>query len=360
VDLPETLVADPLRVRQVLINLLSNAIKFTEKGSICISVRQETTGPDAVKLSFRVRDSGIGIPDDIKGNLFDAFTQADGTVTRKYGGSGLGLAICKRIVNMMSGEIWVESEVGLGSSFFFTAPFQIDRTQSGMTVFDCEADRVAPPPGEMDYTDAFANVSILLVEDNPINQRVATEMLAQVGIRVETADNGLSAISSIKKKCYDAVLMDVQMPEMDGIEATRIVRSELNMQELPIIALTAHTMAGDRDRCLDAGMNDYLPKPIDRASLFNTLIRNIALKGDHFDCIPGTLGPENAPVPAFTMKVPGLDVTDGLTRLGDDWDLYMDENARQVSRLLPKVEVSLSEVFAAYETISAGRVNPKN
>ncbi len=550
VDIPETLVADPLRVRQVLINLLSNAIKFTEKGSICISVGKETSGPDMVNLTFQVRDSGIGIPADIKENLFDSFTQADGTVTRKYGGSGLGLAICKRIVNMMAGKIWVESEVGLGSSFFFSAPFQIDFSKSGkrramptelsdirvlliednpytlkattqylegfgfkvdyyqnteealtflnhhgqdtpygliitdidhpgmdglqtfenfkaiagvdlppfllthsslmpkeeksaarelginhfiskpikqspllnviMEIFGLEMDMVTQPQEEADYINDLVDVSILLVEDNPINQRVATEMLAQAGIQVDSADNGLSAISSIKKKCYDAVLMDVQMPEMDGIEATRIVRSELNMQELPIIALTAHTMAGDRDRCLDAGMNDYLPKPIDRASLFNTLKKNIEIKGGHFDCIPEAFGSANAQVPAFALKVPGLDVADGLTRLGDDWDLYMDvlkeycehyrnflpeikqllskkefttarrkahalkgaaanvsagnlsetarhlemacadENTRKASRLLPKIETCLSEVFSAYETISSDLVNPRN
>ncbi len=420
VDLPESLVADPLRVRQVLINLLSNAIKFTEKGSISISVRQETTGPDAVKLSFRVRDSGIGIPADIKANLFDVFTQADGTVTRKYGGSGLGLAICKRIVNMMSGEIWVESEVGLGSSFFFTTPFQIDRTGSGMAVFDCEAERVAPISGDADYVEAFADVSILLVEDNPINQRVATEMLSRAGIRVDAADNGLSAISAIKKKRYDVVLMDVQMPEMDGIEVTRIVRSELNMQDLPIIALTAHTMVGDRDRCLDAGMNDYLSKPIDRASLLNILKKNIGLKSGQFDHMPGACDSADTQMPAFARKVPGLDVADGLTRLGNDWDLYVDvlqeycehyrdflpeikklvtkkefatarqkahalkgaaanvsagnlseaahqmemacadENAQKASRLLPEIEAALSEIFTAYENISTEMVNPKS
>ncbi|MCP3951770.1 MAG: response regulator [Desulfobacterales bacterium] len=550
VDIPETLVADPLRVRQVLINLLSNAIKFTEKGSICISVGQATSGPDLVNLTFQVRDSGIGIPADIKGNLFDSFTQADGTVTRKYGGSGLGLAICKRIVNMMAGRIWVESEVGLGSSFFFSAPFQIDRSESGkhrampaelrdihvlliennpytlkattqslegfgfkvdfyqnaeealtflshhnqdtpydliitdidlpgmdglqafenfkaiaginlppvllthsplmpkekkstarrlginhfiskpikqspllniiMDIFGYEIDGVAPRPDETEYMDDFVNISILLVEDNPINQRVATEMLVRVGIQVDTADNGLSAISFIKNKDYDAVLMDVQMPEMGGIEATRIVRNELNMQELPIIALTAHTMAGDRDRCLDAGMNDYLPKPIDRGALFATLKRNIKILCSHFTCTSSAFGTADAQCPAIGIKVPGLDVANGLARLGGDRELYMDvlkeycehyrdflaeikqlvtnkdfatarrnahslkgasanvsadslsEVARQLEmacadgntheafRLMPKLEVSLSEFFTAYKTISSDLVNFEN
>lgn len=339
VDIPERLIADPLRIRQVLINLLSNAIKFTEKGSICISVGQESVGPDTVKLTFEVRDTGIGIPADVKENLFDSFTQADGTVTRKYGGSGLGLAICKRIVNMMAGDIWVASEVGLGSSFYFTAPFQVDRTQTGkkrvlpyelrglkvlliednpytlkamaqyldgfefkvtsflnaeealtslnetaqnfpfdliisdidlpgmdglqafeafkslagpdmppvlfthsplipkkrkqkagmlgiqhfiskpikqspllniiIEIFGCEPLEDSPAADDAEYIDDFVDVSVLLVEDNPINQRVATEMLARAGIRVDSADNGLSAISSIKQNCYDAVLMDV-------------------------------------------------------------------------------------------------------------------------------------------------------
>ncbi len=549
-DIPETLVADPLRVRQVLINLLSNAIKFTEKGSICISVKQKTAGPDAVKLTFCVHDSGIGIPNDLKANLFDAFTQADGTVTRRYGGSGLGLAICKRIVNMMSGKIWVESEVGLGSSFYFTASFQLgqpeavkrsvtpleirglrvlliednpytveamvhflegfgfkvdfyqsaeealtflsgqsqdkpydliitdielpgmnglqafenlkamdgknlppvilahspfmhkDKRNSAiklgirhfiskpikqspllnviMETFGYETDLGEPSPGETDYVDDFVDVSILLVEDNPINQRVATEMLTKAGIRVDSADNGLAAIASIKKKCYDAVLMDVQMPEMDGIEVTRIVRNELDMQELPIIALTAHTMAGDRDRCLDAGMNDYIPKPIDRTSLFETLKRNIESKGGRFNCIPGAFGPPGGHIPTFTGEVPGLDLSDGLTRLGGDWNLYTDvlkdycdhyreflpeikqlvanknfrtarrqahalkgaagnisahnlssaarqleqacadQDLQAVSRLMPEIEASLSEIFSSYKMISAGQVSSKN
>jgi len=454
VDIPDLLIADPLRVRQVLINLLSNAIKFTEKGSICISVSQESNGPDAVKLTFQVRDTGIGIPNDVKENLFDAFTQADGTVTRKYGGSGLGPAICKRIVKMMSGDIWVESEVGVGSSFFFTAFFQVDRSQTGekralpeelrglrvlllednpytlkamtrylegfefkvtpfsnaeealtalkkaarkipfdliipdidlpgmdgleafealksiaggnlppvllthsplipkkrkekarelgiqhfiskpikqspllniiVEIFGGEPLEVPPAEVDAEYIDDFVDVTVLLVEDNPINQRVATEMLARAGIRVDSADNGLAAISSIKKNSYDAVLMDVQMPEMDGLEVTRIIRNELNMQELPIIALTAHTMTGDKDRCLDAGMNDYLPKPIDRLALFQTLKKNIESKGGQFDRMSGAFTPADPQIPAFALSVPGLDVVDGLTRLGGDWDLYMD------------------------------------
>jgi len=550
VDIPELLIADPLRVRQVLINLLSNAIKFTEKGSICISVSQESAKPDEVKLTFQVRDTGIGIPNDVKANLFDAFTQADGTVTRKYGGSGLGLTICKRIVNMMSGDIWVESEVGMGSSFFFTASFQVDRSQAskkrdlpselrGLGVMLIEDNpytlkamtrylegfdfKVTPfasagealnslkkgarkipfdliitgidlsgmnglqafeafksmaganlppvllthsplmskerkqkarklgiqhflskpikqspllniiveifgyepleePPAEVDveYIDEFVDVSVLLVEDNPINQRVATEMLARAGIRVDSADNGLKAISSIKSNSYDAVLMDVQMPEMDGLEVTRIVRNELNMQESPIIALTAHTMTGDRDRCLDAGMNDYLPKPIDRLALFQVLKKNIDSKGGQFDRMPDAFTPADPEIPAFALSVPGIDVVDGLTRLGGDWDLYMDvlneycehyrnflsevkklladkdfatarrlahalkgaaanvsaenlstaalqlesacadENARKASRLLPKIEDSLTEVFAAYDLIAADLANTRN
>jgi len=550
VDIPDLLIADPLRVRQVLINLLSNAIKFTEKGSICISVSQESTGPDMVKLTFQVRDTGIGIPNDVKENLFDAFTQADGTVTRKYGGSGLGLAICKRIVNMMSGDIWVESEVGVGSSFFFTASFQVDRSQTrekralpeelrGLRVLLLEDNpytlkamtrylegfefKVTPfsnaeealtalkkaarkipfdliipdidlpgmdgleafealksiaggnlppvllthsplipkkrkekarklgiqhfiskpikqspllniiaeifggeplegPPAEVDaeYIDDFVDVTVLLVEDNPINQRVATEMLTRAGIRVDSAENGLAAISAIKKNSYDAVLMDVQMPEMDGLEVTRIIRSELNMQELPIIALTAHTMTGDKDRCLDAGMNDYLPKPIDRLALFQTLKKNIESKGGQFERMSGAFTPADPQIPAFALSVPGLDVVDGLTRLGGDWDLYMDvlkeycehyrdflteiqklladkdfatarrrahalkgaaanvsadnlskaalqlenacadENARKATRLIPKVEDSLTEVFAAYDLIAADLANTQN
>ncbi len=429
-DVPGKVIGDPFRLRQILVNLTSNAFKFTDQGEICIqcSVNSNQANSheptDCIELLFCVRDTGIGIDKEIQDKLFEAFIQADGSITRKYGGTGLGLAICKRIVNMMDGEIWVDSKPGEGSVFFFTARFKTIandvlsesvvpnelknfkvlivednlsvleimkelvesfgfRTEiaksaeealsayhrsvrmehfdliimdfklpdmDGITVSEKikKETRIKAPPiiiisgyirendirrakevgvesylikpikqsqlfntileifgykrfaPEKSYTDLafpeeFSDIHILVVEDHPINQRVVTEILQMSGIYVDCAVNGLEAVQSVRKKNYDAVLMDIQMPIMDGIEATRRIREIEDYRgrgledgqtdtflplyssnpSLPIIAMTAHAMSGDRKKCLEAGMNDYISKPINRKELFSALRRNI-------------------------------------------------------------------------------------
>ncbi|MDM8524024.1 response regulator [Desulfococcaceae bacterium HSG8] len=508
-DVPDKIISDPFRLRQVLINLTSNAFKFTDKGEICISLSvasgqlsvasgqlyngQRATDNGQLTLLFSVRDTGIGIAPEMQTKLFDAFMQADGSTTRKYGGTGLGLAICKRIVNMMNGNIWVESQQDAGSSFYFTARFQtvpseaipepptvvpeglkdlrvllvednlsaqmvirrflesfgfrvetswsaenalkiydknIRKEPFGLILIDFKLpgmdgisaaekirqdSRIQPPPiiiisgyirekdiqrareiGIESYlikpvrqsllfdtilelfgyktsvlvkndtglacSEEFSDISVLLVEDHPINRRVATEILELAGISVDSAVNGLEAVKAVGKKKYDAVLMDIQMPEMDGFEATRQIRnqecgvwngdySEFRIPDfksrIPVIAMTAHAMSGDREKCLKAGMNDYVAKPIDRKELFAALRRNIsgplsAVSGQLFAAgesgttdngvssdfgeLSRTVGRQLATdkqeirIPAL----PGLDIGEGVERLGGSWELYAD------------------------------------
>jgi signal transduction histidine kinase len=258
---PRGLVGDPLRLRQVLINLLNNAMKFTERGSVSLHVNLED-GTESPRLHFEVVDTGIGIPKEKHAVIFEAFAQADGSLTRRYGGTGLGLTICTRFVEMMQGRIWVESEPGKGSRFHFTARFERAREARTETV------GLAPSPSFP--TPAPTPLSLLLAEDNPVNQGLALRLLVKRGHAVVTAANGKEAVAAFEQRPFDAVLMDIQMPEMSGFEATAAIRArELGTgARIRIIAMTSHAMSGDRERCLAAGMDDYVAKPIRSAELF--------------------------------------------------------------------------------------------
>ncbi len=451
-DVPDRLISDPLRIRQVITNLVSNALKFTQSGEIYISVEVKGSTGDSLELLFCVRDTGIGIPPELCENLFDVFTQADGSTTRKYGGTGLGLAICKRIVNMMGGEIWIESQPGQGSSFWFTALFQVaeDEPEKKLVVpdsmrnarvlivddnritlhvvkrlvesFGCraviassgeeaitlytetmgddpmelvlmdiglpgidgisaavrirelnaestvpvviisasgsehemrraseagiehyllkpvkhlglldamveafgfkKAGRVAARPKPATFGD-FSKLKVLLVEDNPINQKVASEILRLGGIEPETAENGVVAVEAIRKNRFDLVLMDIQMPEMDGREATAVIRQELGLTALPIIAMTAHTMEGDRGKCLAAGMDDYVSKPIDPGKLFAVIGKVVGVGSSGADLLPVEAGMDHET--GFSAKdLPGMDLEEGLARVGGSLELYQE------------------------------------
>lgn len=315
-NIPQYLIADPLRLRQVLLNLISNALKFTEKGGIVISVqnhREPLDHPELVTLLFSVKDTGIGIDLELKSKLFQPFTQADGSTTRKYGGTGLGLAISKRIVNLMGGDIWVENNPdGKGCTFFFTGVFKKVQIEP---ILENE-------PNLMDdhKINFLSNLSVLVVEDHAVNQKVAVEMLKLAGISVDTVQNGLEAVEAVQKKKYDAVLMDIQMPQMDGLQASQIIRENLKMRDLPIIAMTAHVMPGDRDRCLQAGMNDYIPKPISQKSLYSVLIKNLKLD-QH---INPPQQPEWETKFNIPSQLPGLNIQEAISRLAGSWELYMD------------------------------------
>lgn len=267
------LVGDPVRLKQILLNLLSNAVKFTETGTIDVRISQEphpVVGRAMVR--FTVQDSGIGISREALARLFRSFTQADSSTTRKYGGTGLGLAISKRLVEMMGGAIGVESEPGRGSTFWFTVDLVVaagEAAPSSNTFVETIAPVVSP--------QARNRGRLLLAEDNLINQKVALNLLARLGYAVDLAQNGEEAVEMVQKRPYDLVLMDCQMPVMDGLEATKAIRRLGSAaSRIPIIAVTANALAGERDKCLAAGMDDYIPKPVSKETLDRAVARWIA------------------------------------------------------------------------------------
>jgi CheY-like chemotaxis protein/HPt (histidine-containing phosphotransfer) domain-containing protein/two-component sensor histidine kinase len=459
-DIPVYVKGDSLRLQQILLNLISNALKFTDQGEICVRVKKGMMTDSSVELLFDVIDSGIGIDLYKNFNLFDAFAQADGSITRKYGGTGLGLTICKRIVTLMGGAIDVTSEQGEGSTFSFNVFLERDDERNNQPVvfpttkriqevgviavirnmslqgviskmlelfgmkryvtdnFEkaiavLESQKVVPldkriydvlmvdedmmdseylktlktfkesyqdavylpvifigslktekeagslkaygidelinKPAKSSnildsimkvinggnpiplkkeigsiVTDMFQGMKVLLVEDNPINQMVAIELLLLEGVQISQATNGLEAVEMVRENSFDAVLMDIQMPEMDGIEATRIIRNTLGIgpETLPIIAMTAHVMQGDRDRCLEAGMNDFISKPIERQKMFSVLSKYVkrANAGD----FPVDVVLKTKNNYGFPNTLPGIDVSDSLRRLGCDSECYID------------------------------------
>jgi PAS domain S-box-containing protein len=462
-DVPDGLTGDPLRLRQILINLTSNAIKFTPKGDILIKVRNKSLTKDQSIISFSVKDSGIGISQKQITRLFTAFTQADSSHTRKFGGTGLGLAICKRLVEMMGGNINVSSEQGDGSLFEFYAnfgrqaeeqklsfitpeslnnlktlivddntvvrkimekmlmsfgfkaqsadsglkaiellsqavdsdsPFQLvlmDLRMDGMDglstilkirenktlknipiilmsaflnevevnrveqagiryflakpikktvlfkiimdVFGCK-DKNLTEQSEDEAIKLINGAEILLVEDNTINQRVASEILSSVGLNVIIANNGLEAVEKVKGSApskFDAVLMDIQMPEMDGYEASLEIRKDPVFSNLPIIAMTAHAMSGDREKSLSAGMNDHITKPIDNEVLYKTLARwinieNLKQKINETEPNPLSCKNKNISKPQIILpeKIPGIDIRNGLERINNNSKLFIN------------------------------------
>jgi len=456
-DLPPVLIGDPLRLGQVLINLVNNAVKFTEHGEIMVTVKSEERAPDRVKLKFTVRDSGIGMTPEQIAHLFKAFSQADSSTTRKYGGTGLGLSISKRLVEMMEGSIWVESECGHGSTFCFTSWFGVGtalKQQKGLipglaavrvlvvddnasareilrdmltqfairtvcvssgndalrellaadsqdpyglvlmdwqmpgmdgletsraikrdnslrnvpkiiiiTAFGGEEIRLQAegmgiegflqkPVTPSVLLDTLMNlfsttgpekipatagkglhaaplatgIRVLLVEDNEVNQQIAAELLESEGAKVALASNGSEAVRALTEgnqpPPFDVVFMDVQMPEMDGFTATRLVRAQPHLQKLPIIAMTAHVMADEVHRCLEAGMNDHVAKPIDPEALFATLAR---WTGSHEEVVGdvSTRATREEGESVF-LKIEGVDVDSGLQRIAGNKRLYRD------------------------------------
>ena len=280
-SVPEELLGDPSRLRQILLNLVGNALKFTSTGSVSVTARALDCEGSRITLEFCVSDTGIGIPQEKHASIFDAFTQVDSSSTREFGGTGLGLAICSQLVALMGGKIWVESQVGHGSKFFFTAVFEAPQSANGATSKAVPASEVAKLPGVHQ-----PSLRVLLVEDNLINQRVAAKLLQNSGHHVTVAANGRQALEALEQ-CdwnFDVVFMDIQMPEMDGIEATKEIRKleRLGRKHIPVIALTAHAMEADKQRCLSAGMDRHLAKPIDAQVLAEIMSEVVAGK---FDCV---------------------------------------------------------------------------
>jgi PAS domain S-box-containing protein len=254
--LPEAVLGDPLRLRQILLNLLSNAVKFTESGEVSVELSAVNRGSGSVELQLTVTDTGIGISPDVQASVFEPFMQADSSTTRRYGGTGLGLSISRRLISLMHGRMEMESDPGRGTSFhvFVTLPLTTDRVGLRRSA----EERILP---------AKCSLRILLAEDNGINQRVAKLLLQKMGHEVDVVADGKQAVGAVERNIYDLVLMDCQMPVMDGYAATRAIR-QLNLpNRIPIIAMTANAMPEDRRRCAEAGMDDYVSKPISIAHL---------------------------------------------------------------------------------------------
>jgi PAS domain S-box-containing protein len=339
-EVPDVLMGDSLRLRQVLFNLVGNAIKFTERGGVALRVEAEVDGED-VLLRCAVRDTGIGIPADKVAAIFQPFAQADNSTTRRYGGTGLGLTISSRLVAMMGGSLGMDSKVGEGSTFHFSARL---RRASSVT------------PGPVSPSDpgrsltAVAALRILLAEDNPINQLVARSLLTREGHQVTVVPNGAEAVAALRRQAFDLVLMDVQMPEMDGFEATAALRAEErgSVRRTPVIALTAHAMSGDRERCLAAGMDGYVTKPIRPKEL----LRAIAAIVPH-RC--ASEGGDGAPPSGAEAAPPVLDRAGVLTRLDNDRDLV-----REVVNLFrgdrPRLQSALRQAAAEGNTAELARV----
>ncbi len=339
-DLPNYLAGDPIRFRQVIINLIGNAIKFTEKGKVVVTLREDNVikgDPDKLYLYCEVSDSGIGIPPEDLESIFESFTQVDASTTRKYGGTGLGLTISKQIVEMMGGTIYATSEIGVGTTLYFSA------------IFGRSTKIVAPVQNSIPDSESLASqnvptselhlhensITILLVEDNRVNQMLVSTILRKSGYSVEIAVNGLEAVK-MWKDGIDLVLMDVQMPEMDGFTATEMIREQekLSGSHIPIIAMTAHALKGDRERCLATGMDDYMTKPI----LQETLLEMI-------DRYSNTQTNEVVAPDLLIDDVDVIDLDEALKRVGNDrqflfelMDEYLSDASERGALLMQAVK----------------------
>jgi CheY-like chemotaxis protein len=262
-NIPEVLVGDAVRLNQIILNLVSNAVKFTEKGEIRLSVKLSEMSSRYVKLNFSVKDTGIGIPEEIMPFIFESFTQASTEITRKYGGTGLGLNIVKELVERQGGKISVKSTPGEGSEFSVAMKFRVSTNQQ----------RINGKTEPVIMREIDKDVKILLVEDNVINQLVAQSVLNEFGFHTDVADNGKQALQKLKTGNYDLVLMDIQMPEMSGYDVTRYIRSKFPkpLSQIPIIAMTANAGKTDAEKCLKAGMDDYISKPFDENNLYSKI-----------------------------------------------------------------------------------------
>ncbi len=321
-DLPRYLLGDPLRLTQILTNLVGNAIKFTKSGSVavrcaCDCLRPEQCGIDAdagttVSLHFSVADTGIGMTDAQQARLFQPFMQADASTARKYGGTGLGLAISRQLVGMMGGRIWVESVYGQGSTFHFTVMLPVANA-----VWRSRLEAIARQSlTSADLPRLPSGLHVLLAEDNRFNQEMVLEILSDVGVSADVVENGLEAVQRLRERDYGLVLMDMMMPEMDGIEATRLIREEPRWHELPIVALTANAGLEDRQRCLAAGMNDVLTKPFEIADLHRVL-QQYVIAAAIPEAPAGAATPAPAPADAAPPlpALPGIDVALLLQRM---------------------------------------------
>ena len=311
-DMPTAIVGDAGRLRQVLLNLIGNAIKFTDQGSVALKVESLAETANSVTLRFIVEDTGIGVPEEVREELFTEFYQVDPTISRRFGGTGLGLAICRRIVEAMDGKIGVESRPDRGSTFWFTLTFKKGDPNRASTVRAAHTAMASVP-----------SLKVLLVEDNEINQKVAMGMLARDSHKVTLAITGKAAIEAVEKEDFDLVLMDIQLPEMDGLEATRRIRQmdDKAKAAVPIVALTANAMAEDVKECLDVGMNDVIAKPVDPEHLSKVILGVAELPELPSPASIRTMSDDRKPSIDWPM-LEGLKETIGADKLDELFDLF--------------------------------------
>ena len=352
-EVPTGLIGDPLRLGQILVNLGNNAVKFTEKGQIVVGVSPVAVTDEKAELQFSVQDSGIGLTEEQRGKLFQAFSQADTSTTRKYGGTGLGLTISKKLTEMMDGKIWVESEPGVGSTFIFTAVFGRHSEKR---------EEVSTSKGDVQGLENIRGARILLAEDNEINQQVAQEILEQASLVVEIANNGVEAVEMAQKNPYDIILMDIQMPEMNGFEATREIRNWEEEEQfrnpqsairIPIVAMTAHAMAGDRQKSIEGGMNDHVTKPIDPDQLFSALVKWIEPGEREVPEAFEAKVKEKSEDEILPKELPGISIKSGLKKVGGNKKLYrkllgkfLDSNKEVVNEIKTTLAAGDTETAA--------------
>lgn len=346
---PHWLIGDQTRLRQALLNYASNALKFTDQGHIslrCKLIESDNDGQN-VLIRFEVQDTGIGIAADKISELFQAFKQIDASTTRKYGGTGLGLAITQRLAEMMGGTVGVESQLGKGSLFWFTA-----RLHKGEQVFVNTVGNA-----EQEIRDRHIGARILLVEDDPINQEVAKVLLVEAGLSVDIAGDGQQAVDKVRDNKYDLVLMDIQMPILDGIEATQKIREMPDRQDLPILALTANIFEEYRHRCTEAGMNDFVGKPVDPIALFATILKWLPKSTNIsplvFQSIPAPISNSSVSstdLYARLIQIQGIDINRGLTsvrgKIEKYWPLlkeFVERHANDMQTLKKELDLHLIE-----------------
>lgn len=367
--IPPRLVGDPLRVGQILINFLSNALKFTDRGEVCLRVRETLVRDSHIGLSFEVEDTGVGIAPEALPELFTPFQQLDGALNRRFEGTGLGLVISKKLAELMGGRVLARSQAGVGSIFSFEVSLEIGRadraagpgsglSHAAMVPSDCRS--IAGPAWQ-----ALHGRKVLLVEDNPINQEVAHDLLVLVGMDVHVAGDGQQALAALKEHAFDIVLMDIHMPGMDGIETTGAIRHDLGLYALPVLALTADAMSADRIRCIEGGMNDHISKPIDAEAMFRTIAawlppvaapwgatRGLAGAGTTVAVTAQATPPASAVTQAL-KAIPGLDAASGIKLLFGREDLYINL-ARRVCAERADMATRIHEAIGAGDVRQAG------
>ena len=353
-QVPARLVGDAPRLEKILSVIVDNALKFTDKGSVTVKVSLEALDGDESWLHFSVIDTGIGMSTEQLEQVFQSFTQADGSLTRRYGGAGLGLAIAHHLVELMSGMMWAESTEGQGSTFHCVLPF-------GRTVAEEPEDPVVKavveePPVAVVMSQETPQ--ILLVEDNEINQEIACELLTSMNLQVDVAENGEEALKAVQAKRYDMVFMDIQMPVMDGLEATRCIRaSELDWaREVPIIAMTAHSLSDDREQSLSVGMNAHLTKPINPEALRRVIA--IWLPDRVLAAPPQGTKTDAEVKPRFSLDLSslhGINITSGISNVAGNEILYLDLLRRFVAKYRNS-HMELPELLTAFDTESAARL----